>query len=322
MKFEKRIYQSFAKLYPKKYRRDIQNMVDYTGKHYSGDSYLGSSMIFGLIVLIGVILLPWSLYQVFDSMYIIYGVIVFLLIQFTNYLLLYFQVENRTKIIEEVLPDMLQLIASNLKAGMTFFQAIKASLREEFGPLKEEIERATSKSLGKTGFNEALLDISRRVKSGTFDRVVRLLNTGIKAGGNVADILEGISKDMYENKSLKKELLRSSKTYVLFIMFTVLIGTPLLLAISIHFLDSVSSFNIIQDVGFGMEAMAVGVSITSEFLTIISMVMLIITSVLASSLIGTIKEGNLKSGLKYSPLLVLGTILIFYTGRFLVGYLF
>ena len=45
----------------------------------------------------------------------------------------------RIKKIEDVFPDFLQLVSSNLRAGMTIDRSILISSRKEFAPLDEEI---------------------------------------------------------------------------------------------------------------------------------------------------------------------------------------
>ncbi|MCK5493471.1 MAG: hypothetical protein KAJ14_10215, partial [Candidatus Omnitrophica bacterium] len=49
---------------------------------------------------------------------------------------------DRIKKIEGIFPDFLQLVASNLRAGMTVDRAMLLSSRPEFAPLDEEIFRA------------------------------------------------------------------------------------------------------------------------------------------------------------------------------------
>src|SRR3989338_8958155 len=51
----------------------------------------------------------------------------------------YFAIAGRIKRIEEVFPDFLQLMSSNLRAGMTIDRAILMSTRPEFNPFDEEI---------------------------------------------------------------------------------------------------------------------------------------------------------------------------------------
>ena len=113
----------------------------------------------------------------FSFIYVIPILLSLVLVHFLIYLLIYFKVADRTKRVEDSLPDALHLIAANLRAGMTPFQAMKVSARKEFGPLKEEIEYATTKALGTESFSKALLNMNNRIKSSILERSMKLFTT-------------------------------------------------------------------------------------------------------------------------------------------------
>ena len=50
-------------------------------------------------------------------------------------------------------------------------------------------------------------------------------------------------------------------------------------------------------------------------MTLISIVMLILTSLLASNLLGVIQEGKAKYGLKYAPVIVILCLIVFFILR-------
>ena len=74
---------------------------------------------------------------------VIAGVIAFFSMCLLIYLFIYFRkiliISARVKKVEAIFPDFLQLMASNLRAGMTIDRAILTSSRPEFAPLDEEI---------------------------------------------------------------------------------------------------------------------------------------------------------------------------------------
>ena len=99
-------------------------------------------------------------------------------------MIVYYKQKDRTERIEQALPDMLQLIASNLRAGMTPYHAMKLASRDEFGPLKEEMDYATTKALGIENFAEEMfvshMQLHRKIKaltglsSSRFIRTIRI----------------------------------------------------------------------------------------------------------------------------------------------------
>jgi len=228
------------------------------------------------------------------------------------YLLLYFKIESRRKQVERVLPDCIQMIASNLRSGMTPFQALRASNRTEFGILKEEIEQAIERSLGTESFEESLLSIRNHVKSEMLDRALRLFTTAMRSGAHLADLLENLSQDLSELQMLKKDLVTTTKTYTMFILFTVIVGAPMLLAVSIRFVGIMADMQQRSDI-FG------SIAITPEFLTMASVILLVVTSLLSASLIGVIKEGKVLSGLLYFPFIAGACLAMFAAFRAGVG---
>ncbi|HIH42778.1 TPA: type II secretion system F family protein [Candidatus Woesearchaeota archaeon] len=325
MRPKDKIYLNFARVFPNSYRNHLASILVYGGEKKNVDYWLGSGTVLALLMMFKIVLIPWVFFGAFQRLYFIIGVIVFLFIEFLVYLFAYFKAEDRTARIEKALPDALQLIAANLKAGMTPYKAIKLSARKEFGPLAEEIDYATSHALGTESFETTLLRISERTNSETLDRALKLFTSAMKSGAHLAKLLEDLGNDISQTRELKNELITSTKTYTAFILFTIMVGTPLLLAISIHFVTIVSEMqekSNISNVGFGLEFLAGKVVITPDFLTKMSLVMLVLTSLLASMLLGVIKEGKEKQGLRYAPMLIIGCLTVFYVSKYIIGNVF
>lgn len=325
MKLKERIYMDSARILPKFYKSHFREIFDYSGEKGNSDLWLGSTTLLAFFIFVIVNLLSWNLYGGFTAVYVIGAAILFFLVELVSYMIMYLKMVDRTKRVEKVLPDALQLIAADLRSGMTPFQALRLSARKEFGPLSEEIRYATSRALGTESFSETLMRISGRIKSDLLDRSIRLFVTSMKSGGRVAQLLEELSRDIAERNSLKRDLATSTKTYIMFILFTIIFGTPLLFAISIRFIEVLSGIQAkagITTAGFGMSFLAGQISITPEYLTKIAVVSLVVTALLASMLISIISEGNPKYGLKYSPFIMGGSLLMFVISRYLIAVFF
>lgn len=325
MEFKERLYLNFAKIFPNTYRNHMEKLFIYAGEKTNSDSYLGSSIILSLLAFITVIITSLLLDGPLQIKYIILAIIAVIIIMAIYYFIVYFKAAERTERIEKVVPDWLQLISSNLRAGMTPFQALKASSRKELGPLKEEIDRATTKSLGTEFFSQSLLQISGRIRSEILEKSLKLFSTAMKSGGHLANLLEELGKDIANTRNLKRELVTNTKTYTMFIMFTVIVGTPLLMVVAIHFLEVISNLQATTGTataGFGLGFLAGEITITPEFLTKVAFAMLILTSSLACMLLGVIKEGKMKYGLKYSPIVIFGSFCVFYIVRHFISKFF
>ena len=328
MKWWKSFFLQISNLLPRKFKKTVDDLLIYSGeKRFTSDDILGITTVLSIVIGIIILLVSFILYKEIKFQYIFYCILGIFLTHFSVYMLLYFKVENRTNQIEQVLPDAFQLIAANIRSGMTPFLALKYAARDEFGPLKEEIQYMTTRALGTSDFSETLLSINKRVKSDLLDRSLKLFSSAMKSGGRVAELLDDMARDITETRSLKRELTTSTKTYIMFILFTVLVGMPLLLSLAINFLEIMSNLQLQQgtsgsDFG-GVSDFAGGqLAVTPDFMFKVSIAMIILTTVFASILMGVIKEGNFKYGLRYALFLsLLGLVLFFVIKKFLGGFI-
>lgn len=318
------IYKFVANLYPKKAQIYLGKLLKSAGDNSPLEYWLGSYTLFSVLVGFAVFISSWTIYGYLDIYYLLIGLTVSLLIMFFVLIVIFLKFEDRIARIDEVVPDMLMLVASNLNSGLTPYQALNVSARPEFGPLAEEIKVVVKKSHGTESFTDLLLRMTDNIKSESLDRVIKMFSSAIRAGGKLAQLLEDIATDISATKVLKDELVTTTKTYTTFILFTIIIGSPLLLGISIHFITLVADLQTTSsnNVGFGLDFLAGGLTITPEYLTTVSIIMLIITSFLTASLLGVIKEGNEIYGLRYAPLLLTGTLTTFFIVRYVIGAFF
>lgn len=327
MEFKKRLYISLSKLAPKGYIEYYKRMITYSGEEENAYYSLGSSVLFSIIFAV----IPILYIVLFTSLNWIYSIpiaiVCVIAIQVIFYLLVYLKVEKRTEKVEKILPDMMQIMANNIKSGMTPHQALSASAREEFEPLSSEIKNAVKEGTGVKSFTKALLDIRKRIKSVMLERVLKLLSSSFKTGGNLSVLLNDIANDIRETQALKKDMQTKTKTYMAFILFTVIFGTPLLLAISIHFVGVVSEFSEIQSLSSEQSAsfdlgIGGGATIDQGYLSILAYVLLGMTTLLASLLLGVINKGKAASGISFFlPLMVI--VFLLFTGfRYAVSLFF
>lgn len=235
-----------------------------------------------------------------------------------NYFIQYKRMRNRTEKIEKHIPDFLQLIAANVRSGMTPYQALKFSTREEFGPLKDEIDYATTLSMGEVGLTESLLRIKDRVRSEMMDRVVELLVSSIRSGGKLSQTMMGLANDISSTNQLKKSLESETRSYSMFILLLVVGGTPLLLAISMNFLSLMTTMS--AEVGTAEISLFSGeVSLAPAFLEKISLAVIAVGTLSTSVLTGVIKSGRIRDGVLYYPILLSISIGLFFLFREVVG---
>ncbi|MFC2163273.1 type II secretion system F family protein [Candidatus Altiarchaeota archaeon] len=318
----KRIYIFLSRLYPANARADMGRKLMHAGLDTEPEVWLGKSLLFGMLVAIVTLLIGTFGNQ---ALFIVLAVVMFLSYVVGAYSIPFFMAEKRAESVEEALPSVLQLMASNVRAGMTPYQAMKVSARDEFGLLKDEIDTATTKALGSESFAQALMGMNDHIGLPVLERAIKLFIRSVESGGYLAKILEETARDINENIMMRKQLISSTRTYTILIILTIMIGMPVLMNISIHFTERVekmkSAFDPgdLEELGFGMfmeEAFSV------DFLVNMSLVIIIVSAFIASLLIGVIVKGKEKYGLKYAIMLVPASLIVFYTVRYFIQTMF
>lgn len=275
------------------------------------------SIIAGILVALGVLFFYRQIVQSVLAFFITSALII----------VYYFVKRNlkktaRIKKLEEVFPDFLQLMSSNLRAGMTIDKAILLSSRPEFAPLDKEILQ-TGKDLT-TGKNieTSLLDMSKRIQSDRIHKTILLIISGIRAGGDVAILLEETAVSMRERKFVEKKAASSVLMYVIFIFLAVSIFAPALFSLSTVLVEILTNIlaglpEVETNVNLPFTLSKISVSIS--FIKYFSLMFMITIDVFASLVLGLVSKGQEKQGLRYLPVIVVMSISIYFLSKVFIS---
>ena len=264
-------------------------------------------------------------------MMIILWVILFAGLIFVVWLLLFILLDlkmlKRKLDLEEVLPDFLQLTASNVKSGMPIDQSLWYAVRPRFGILANEIEIVAKETMSGVDLDEALKKFSAKYDSPTLKRTISLMIEGIRAGGEIADLIMKIATDIQDTKIMKKEMAASVTTYVIFIGFATILASPFLFGLAGQLIVIIKSLTAGMDLGAAASGGSIGISLKGGGISIrdfriFSIVMLTITSTMSAAIISTIQKGNVKEGIKYIPMFVIITLILYFVVSFGIEKLF
>lgn len=224
------------------WKKRITQLIIYSGMTKTQEEVTGMT-IMGGAALGAIVAIAGFLFLGFDPLLMVVSALVsFLAVWIVAYAALNLMVDKRTDEVEGTLPDVLQIVSANISAGMTPYNALWVSARKEFGALAEEIKIAQKQTLGGKPFADALTEMGTRVRSNIFQRTIRLLIQGMKAGGELPQILNGISTDIRQMRLLQREMAANTMSYILFILFGMILGAPLLFSVSIQFVDIMNRF--------------------------------------------------------------------------------
>lgn len=324
MKFKP--YKATYRIAPGFYKRWISSYLKYADFSIAEEKYAGFSVIYGLVsgfaIATVLFILNFSIIFVVSSFFA--G---FLLIQAFFCSVLILVSERRKKATEEVLPDALQLMAANIRSGLTPDRALMLSARPEFGPLEVEIRRAAKKTISGKSLEESLRGISERINSKILDRSMKLVIEGIRKGGELGSLLEQTADDIRHIRILLKEVSAYVLMYVIFIFFAAALAAPALFAVSTYLVQTMTMLGGIfpgevptpRQVG---SLRITRVQIPAEFLMNYSLVALTITSIFGGLIIGLVREGTEKAGIKFIPLLFLLSFGIYFAVKTFVASMF
>lgn len=317
------VYRQFARIAPKRYKIWLERKLVCCGISFPADVFFGFTFLFGLIlslILSIVLLLVMSFYFLFFFVY--FGIILASVFVAINAILI-LVADRKAAFVDEILPDALQLMAANIRAGITPDRALFLAARPEFGPLEIEIKRAAKETLTGKPMEDSLLEIPKRIESRTLLRTMRLIAEGLRSGGELATLLDETASDVRQSQSIRKEIKANVAMYGIFIFFATAFGAPMLYAISSYLVEMImriSSTVAMPEVSVGFSPIRLSSpGITADFLFNFSLVAIVITTAFGGLIVGLIEAGKEKAGIRYVfMLMAMGIIVFFAIKAFLI----
>ncbi len=229
------------------------------------------------------------------------------------YLLLLVAIDVRAKQIEEVLPNALQIMASNIKAGMTLENAVWSTARPELGKLSEEIQQVAADTFIGNPISTSMKNMSNRVKSKILERAVNLIVNGIALGGTIGRLLEEVAEDIRNQKLLENEIVTATTTYTLFVIFAAVFAAPALFAASVYYSEAneklfkATSENSVDISKVASQTPLQGLfrtpnretSIKITDITLFAIISITTTNLFAALILGTIRHGKALKGISF-----------------------
>ncbi len=227
---------------------------------------------------------------------------------------------KRVREIEEHLPDFLQLASVNISAGLPVDKALWLSVRSKFGILTYEIEKIAKETVAGEDLDVALQKLADKYDSSMLKESVNLINEGIRSGGELSELLNKISENIYETRLMRKEISASVMTYAIFIGVGSIVAAPLLLALSTQLLTIVNDItgDIDFDTSGGFQSFSFdtsGVSILD--FQIFSVVIIFLTSLFSASIVNVIRKGSVKEDFKLIPIFILIALCVYFFSNLL-----
>ncbi|MEM3372698.1 MAG: type II secretion system F family protein [Candidatus Anstonellales archaeon] len=293
--------------------------------------YIASITMFIIGFLIGALLLSFIFTQV-NALTV--GLVAGILASLSPFAYILFVSDYRKRALEDSASEALLLIAASLRAGTTLEGAISSTSRHRFGPIKEELEKTSKELMLGTRMEEALFNMTKRTNSGLMKNIVMLWIYGMKAGGNMADILNNLAFEAKAFQLLREEIEAQTNTVKIMIILIVLFLAPAMLAAATNYLIVTKSFNEMFKENFkGIKSLGTvssggalinnmllqtitnpnsGNNINIQDIINFSYLLCIMSSFTGGALIGILATGDYKAGIKYIPVFLIASIIVYY----------
>jgi Flp pilus assembly protein TadB len=308
------------RLMPRPYIRRIEDLLLYSGSRKSPASFINRTFMIGIAVSL-------IASAIFMDNFLLAFLLAFIGTVTILHGVLILAVDKRSKFVETILPDALQLMSANIKSGFIPSRAMLLSARKEFGPLSDAIKRAGKEMMTGKGLHESLGEVNRTIKSSVLETTMNLVIRGIKAGGQLVALFEETSLDIRRRDSIKKEVKANILMYAIFIGFAGCAGAPMLYALSSYLVGTIGRLGAVAHVPSEFQSripmMKFGeLQIDEGFLFLFSIAAITITTVFGGLIIGIIDSGKERAGIKYIPIMLACSLVVFFVARIVISMMF
>jgi hypothetical protein len=168
--------------------------------------------------------------------------------------------------------------------------------------------------------------MAERIGSEKISKIIDLIISGLKAGGNIATLLENTAGNMREKEFLEKRAASNVLMYVIFIFVAIGLGAPLLFGLSSILVEIIikltSQLPSVSSTQMSMPFTLSNIGLSPAFIIYFSLVFLIVVDVISCLVIGLVNKGDEKYGLRYMLPLIMVSLAIFFGIRlFLYNFL-
>ena len=296
IKFLRSLAKPLEKLLPRRWVRRYELFLYSAGISFSALEFLVVSLLLsGLIGLIAFILSPVKIYALPVFLGLFLGI---------SFVYPYYLLTRKIEDMEKNLPDAFFYLASSLRAGVSFSEALEEASTARFGALTEEFKRTVQEIKRGRSTMEALRAFAiRNKRSSVIYRSTMIILEAYERGAPMADVLVAVANDVREILRIKKERKASTGMQAMFFIIASGFIGPFILGV-------------VSQIMGGMNTPEVGLNLPLEAIKNVSLAFVAIQAIVSGLGIGIIREGKFSAGFKYSAMLaILGTVIFLVATR-------
>ena len=274
-------------------------------------SFIIVGVLYGLILLLESLgYLTVNIYTLWD-----YAFISFLMIIGPAGFYKYLELKTK-KEMQQRLPDFLTEVGDSLATGTNIFDAIKTAEKGNYGKLTPQIHYMRRQLSWSVSMKNVLFDFADRMKSAIVQRIVIVIDKGIYMGGNTAKIFKAGANEVDQVNQVERQRSSIMSVYALVVIvcFAVFLGIIYILNSTI-FAEFIKIQNLqianAGSIGQGMQATLKLSTVDPVLLNYTLYSFCYVEAIGSGLLAGFMMDGKLASGVRFSVLLGLISIMMF-----------
>lgn len=236
------------------------------------------------------------------------------------------------KDIEQEFPNFIRGVADSIRSGMSFKEAIKIASKSRYGKLTDEIKGMSNRLQWGVDFLRVMDIFAERVEESKLIREsIAIIKESFKSGGNVADTLDSIARNIVMFKEVEAEresLVRQHVMimYGIFFMFmgialtTIFVMVPVIKSqpetmtqdLAFQFVNPCQSHTGFPCNYFNMVGAFLGIPEgISMYYTALFFSVVIILSIFVGLIVGQLGENSILAGAKHSIIMATIAVAVF-----------
>lgn len=225
------------------------------------------------------------------------------------FFILDFMKENkRQKELEIKFLDFVRGLVESVRTGVTIPQAIVHSTSSDHGALDPYVKKLANQLTWGFPLQDALNTFANNTKNPVIKKSVAIVIEAEKSGGDIGSVLEAVTQSVFEVKKLKDERKSNAYTQTIqgYIIYFFFVG--IMIVMQLQLIPKLSAIG--GELGSGLGTIGIGGlgagggSGKVEF-GIIFIATIIVQGLFAGLMLGKFSEGDFKSGLKHSLVMVI-----------------
>jgi flagellar protein FlaJ len=223
------------------------------------------------------------------------------------------KVVQREKEIQDRLSDFFTELSNSVSSGVTVFDAVRVAARGNYGELTPEIEKMKAELSWRLSINKVFHNFVERMKSGIIHRIFITINKGLSMGGETGKVFQAAAKEINQVNRIEEQKKASMSIYTVVILMSFFVFLAIIIILDRTLFSTffeTAELSAAQTPTLANAALKISVVDPELFKN--SLYSFIFVQGFGTGILGGyMMDGRLSSGIRYSFLLGIVSILVF-----------